>query len=176
MDLVNQLAHDKSEAVELDISESQELNRQHEQLLRWTQVLILLVALGFCESPKAAGPNDWLFDRAGARMMSYRALIEKPEKFDRKPVWVVGELKFKQDTAYLGEISNDKQDSLRSVCVTPTESFSASVYPNGYSEEDAILRRFDGLGVSVHGRFERGKSPKCPNGTVFAALLEISFE
>ena len=115
-------------------------------------------------------------DQAGATMMSYRSLIEAREKFDRRPVWVIGGLRFTNGTAYLGASSSGAGDSHESVCVVPTESFTGSVLDPSGSGAEAILRRFDGLGVSVHGRYESAATPQCPNGTLFVALLEISFE
>lgn len=120
----------------------------------------------------ATGPKGMMVDSAGATFMSYAALVKSPKKFDGKPVWVTGGLTVKDGTAHLGELSSGK-DTSQSVCVLPTESFAD---PGG-SVEKAVLRRFDGLDpISVHGTYESATSPQCPNGTVFAALLEVSLE
>jgi hypothetical protein len=105
-------------------------------------------------------------DQAGATVMSYRALIEAPKKFDRKFVWVLGGLKFINRSAYLGAVSAVQPDLQKSVCVEPIESFTGSVVDPSGSKAQALLRRFDGLGVSVHGHYESATAPRCPNGTV----------
>lgn len=120
--------------------------------------------------------KGWPVDQAGATMMSYNSLIEAPAKFDRKPVWVIGAFKTRNGTAYLSETSSGL-DPQKSVCVAPTESITASVVDPAGSGRRAILARFDGLSpVSVHGRYEKASTPQCPNGTVFAALFEVSLE
>jgi hypothetical protein len=140
-------------------------------------VLMAILLLAFCPlSVLAVRAKDLPVDGAGATVMSYHALIEAPKKFDRKFVWVLGGLKFINSSAYLGAVSAQGPDLQKRVCVEPIESFTGSVVdPNG-AKSEAILRRFDGLGVSVHGRYESAATPQCPNGTVFVALLEISFE
>jgi len=148
-----------------------------EALLRRTEALIAVIAMTLGVLPaQATGANSMLIDRAGATMMSYRALIEARAKFDRKLVWVIGGLKFSNGTAYLGETATSNKMSQKSVCIAPLESFTGSAVDPGGSEREAILRRFDGLGVSVHGRYESAATSRCPNGTLFAALLEVSLE
>jgi hypothetical protein len=138
-----------------------------------TGILIAAFLPAFCVlSALKVGAKDLPVDRAGATMMSYRSLIKAREKFDRKPVWVVGGLRFTNGTAYLGASSSGQGDSHESVCVVPTESF---IDPTG-SGERATLARFDGMLLAVHGRYERASTPQCPNGTIFAALLEVSLE
>lgn len=135
----------------------------------WVPALVMLCAL----SVTVVGANGSPVDQAGATMMSYRTLLEAPKKFDRKFVWVIGGLKFRNGTAYLGGTARGQEVSHENVCVVPIES---STDPTG-SVEMAALGRFDGLSVvSVHGRYESAATSKCPNGTVFAALLEVSFE
>ncbi len=138
----------------------------------YMDVLAAVIALTLGVIPVGAtGAASVMVDQAGARFMSYRALIEDPKKFDRKPVWVTGGLISKNGITYLGEL-NGKSAS-EAVCVKPTESFSD---PAG-SVGNEILARFDGLDpISVHGRYESAPSSQCPNGAVFAALLEVSFE
>jgi hypothetical protein len=144
---------------------------------RQTHVLVAVIALTLSVLPvQATSAKGLPIDQAGATVMSYRALIEAPKKFDRKSVWVLGGLKFINGTAYLGASSSGQGDSHESVCVVPTESFTGSVVDPSGSGREAILRRFDGLGVSVHGRYESAATARCPNGTVFVALLEVSFE
>ena len=141
---------------------------------RKSGVLVLTLVLTFCPlfvSAVAAAGSP--VDQTGATMMSYRALIEASGKFDRKFVWVIGALKFKDGVAYLGEIPSGQKEPQENVCVVPIES---SADPSS-SAGLATLGRFDGLSVvSVHGRYESAATPRCPNGTVFAALLEVSFE
>jgi hypothetical protein len=142
-----------------------------------TGILIAIFLLGFCPlSVLAAGAKDLPVDGAGATVMSYHALLETPKKFDRKFVWVLGGLKFVNSSAYLGAVSAQGPDLQKRVCVEPIESFTGSVVDPSGAKSEAILRRFDGLGVSVHGRYESASNPQCPNGTLFVALLEISFE
>jgi hypothetical protein len=155
-----------------------ETPKQHPRLsLLRASVLVTALALTLGVIPVGAtGAASMMVDRAGARFMSYRVLIEDPKKFDRKFVWVLGGLKFINSSAYLGAVSAQGPDLQKRVCVEPIESFTGSVVdPNG-AKSEAILRRFDGLGVSVHGRYESAATPQCPNGTLFVALLEISFE
>ncbi len=142
-----------------------------------TGILIAAFLLAFCLlSVLTVGAKGLPVDRAGATVMSYSALIETPKKFDRKFVWVLGGLKLINRSAYLGAVSAQRPDLQKCVCVEPIESFTGSVVDPSGSEAEAILRRFDGLGVSVHGRYESAATPRCPNGTVFAALLEVSLE
>ncbi|MGC1190875.1 MAG: hypothetical protein WA861_09815 [Candidatus Binatus sp.] len=120
--------------------------------------------------------KGWPVDQAGATMISYHSLIEAPAKFDKKLVWVIGAFKIRNGTAYLSETSSGS-DPQKSVCVAPTESIAASVVDPTGSGRRAILARFAGLDpISVHGRYESAPSSQCPNGTVFAALLEVSLE
>jgi|ERR1700722_2878258 len=143
----------------------------------YTDVLAAVTVLTLSVLPvQATGANRMPVDGAGATVMSYRALIEAPKKFDRKFVWVLGGLKLINRNAYLGAVSAQRPDLLQGVCLEPIESVTGSVVDPSGSEREAILRRFDGLGVSVHGRYESAATPHCPNGTVFAALLEVSFE
>ena len=132
------------------------------------------LVLSFCALAATAVDAKGLpVDQAGASMMSYRSLIQAPEKFDRKSVWIIGELRFSSGTAYLGASSSGQGDSHESICVVPAESITD---PTG-SGGRAVLARFDGLSpVSVHGRYEKGSTSQCPNGTVFAALVDVSLE
>jgi hypothetical protein len=131
-------------------------------------VVLTLSALQFA----ARGANGTRTDQAGATMISYRALIEAPKKFDGKFAWVIGGLKISNGTAYLGGAQSG-QEPQTGVCIVPIES---AVDPTG-SVGKATLDRFGGLSVvSLHGRYESAASSNCPNGTVFAALLEVSFE
>jgi hypothetical protein len=135
---------------------------------------ILLPLCLICVVPLAA--KGLPVDQAGATMMSCRALIETPAKFDRKFVWVLGGLKFINKSAYLGAVSAQRPDLQGRVCVAPIESITGTVVDPSGSGREEILRRFDGLGVSVHGRYESAATSRCPNGTLFVALLEVSFE
>ena len=146
---------------------SRELPRRNGRV--GVSALVTLCAL----SVTAVGAKSLPVDQRGATMMSYRRLIEDSEKFDRKFVWVVGGLTFRNGTAFLGGELAGKDESKEHVCVAPIES---STDPSG-SGGMKTLRRFDGvLPVSLHGRYERTASARCPNGTVFVALLEVSFE
>ncbi len=120
-----------------------------------------------------AGTGKWPVDRRGARMMSYSALIDARPEFDHKFVWIIGGLVFKSGVARLGGEPGGKGERKESVCVRPIEAFTD---PAGTSRI-AILRRFDGLEVvSVHGRYELAPTDECPNGTLFAAQIEVSLE
>ena len=153
----------------------QYLSRRYPWLDIYAFVSLLAALLSIVQVAAASGKGLPL-DQRGATMMSYSALIEAPQRFDRKFVWVLGELRFIDRTAYLGGTSVPHPDRQKSVCVKPIESFTGSVVDPDGSEAQALLRRFDGLGVSVHGRYESAPNPACPNGTVFVALLEVSFE
>jgi hypothetical protein len=155
------------------ISGRSETPKQHPRLsLLRASVLVTALALTLGVIPVGAtGAASMMVDRAGARFMSYRALIEDPKKFDRRPVWVTGGLISKNGITSLGELNG--KSAFEAVCVRPTESFSD---PAG-SMGSEILARFDGLDpISVHGRYESAPSSQCPNGTIFAALLEVSLE
>jgi hypothetical protein len=120
-----------------------------------------------------AGAKGWPVDQAGAKMMSYHTLLRAREKFDGKFVWVIGGLQFSNGSAYLGEESGGRESAQKSVCVAPIESVTD---PKG-SGGEKTLARFDGLSpISVHGRYESAGSSLCPNGTIFAAQLEVSLE
>jgi len=127
-------------------------------------VLFALVTGGAAED----GPVD----QAGARFMSYRSLREAPEKFDAKAIWVVGSLTFRAGTVYLGEAPGTTEGSNACICLEPVESMTD---PTG-SARIRTMRRLVGLSVGVHGRYQRAPSSKCPNGTIFAALLDVSLE
>ena len=148
--------------------------RSCERRARKTSILRTAYVLAFCAlSVTPAGAKGLPVDQRGARMMSYRTLIEDREKFDRKFVWVIGGLTFRNGTALLGRESGLQQGSKESVCVAPIESITD---PSG-SSGMKTLRRFDGVsGLSLHGRYESAARADCPNGTVFVALLEVSFE
>jgi hypothetical protein len=142
-----------------------------------TGIMIAVFLLAFCLlSVLTVGAKALPVDQAGATVMSYRALIEAPKKFDQKFVWVLGGLKLINRSAYLGAVSAQQPGLQERVCVEPIESFKGSVVDPSGSGAEAILRRFDGLGVSLHGRYESATTSRCPNGTLFAALLEVSFE
>ena len=112
---------------------------------------------------------NWPVDESGAKMMSYTTLLGNGRKFDHKAVWVIGGFAFANGIGRLGRDAKAKS----SVCVRPIEAFAD---PTG-TEGTAILRRFDGLSVvSVQGRYELASTTDCPNGTLFAALVEVSLE
>ena len=140
---------------------------------RMARVWVAAIATLYTLSVKAVSAKSLPVDQRGATMMSFRRLIEHSEKFDRKFVWVVGALSFRNGTAFLCEESAGKDDSKENVCVAPIESVTD---PSG-SGSMKTLRRFDGVSpVSLHGRYERSTSADCPNGTVFVAILEVSLE
>jgi hypothetical protein len=145
-----------------------------EQRARKAGILWTAYVLAFCAlSVTPVGAKGLPVDQRGARMMSYRTLIENREKLDRKLVWVIGGLTFRNGTALLGDESGIQKGSKESVCVAPIESFTDRSGSSGMK----TLRRFDGVSpLSLHGRYESNAGANCPNGTVFVALLEISFE
>ena len=104
--------------------------------------------------------------------MSCVSLLRLPEKYDRKPVWVVGTVSFKDGTAYLSAEPGTAKKYPAEVCLEPVASFTGSGPAAGLD----TLRRFEGVSVGVHGRYQKDSSSECPNSTIFVALLEMSLE